>query len=99
MTPGRILFCSPHSLSLRLGASKVYMEAADAFRGIGWETKVIGPEDTGGREGSTEYPPALRNYLRNQGEHFDVVEYEHNRLPYPRFDFPAATLFVARSVL
>lgn len=30
---------------------------------------------------------------------YDIVDYDHNWLPYPRSEFPNNTLFVARSVL
>ncbi len=42
---------------------------------------------------------ALREYLIRRADEFDVVEYDHQDLPFPRADFPARTLFVARSVL
>ncbi len=97
--PWRILFCSPHRISSRLGASKVYVEVADALASLGWKATVVGPEEIGASEGSKEYPRVLRSYLRNNAGQFDVVEYEHNRLPFPRSDFEPKTLFVARSVL
>jgi glycosyltransferase involved in cell wall biosynthesis len=89
MTPLRMLFCSPVPVDLRLGAAKVYVEVAAAVRQLGCETTVVGPDETG----------PLRDYLRAHAAQYDVVEYEHNRLPFPRSDFPARTLFVARSVL
>lgn len=98
-TSGRILFCSPHPICPRLGASKVYIEVAAALASLGWRTRVVGPEEVGGIEGSAEYPHALRDYLRKNASRFDVVEYEHNRLPFPRSDFCPETLLVARSVL
>ena len=88
----RILFCSPHPIDPRRGAAKVYIEVAAAFQRIGWDTTVLGPEETRSAAG-------LRAYLRAHAGHYDVVEYEHNRLPFPRRDFAAATLLVARSVL
>jgi glycosyltransferase involved in cell wall biosynthesis len=101
--PGkRILFCCPHPVSPRLGASKVYIEAAEGFRGCGWQASVVGPEQfCGGTLGevTNSEPAHLREYLRRHAADFDVVEYEHNRLPYPREDFPPGPLFVARSVL
>jgi glycosyltransferase involved in cell wall biosynthesis len=87
--PVRILFCCPTPLEPRLGASKVYLEAAAAFRDLGWEAAVVGPDE----------PGPLRDYLRTHAADYDVVEYEHYALPFPRSDFPSDTLMVARSVL
>jgi len=53
---------------------------------------VIGPE-------TAATPHALRDHLRAHAHRYDVVEYEHDRLPFPRSDLPPDTLLVARSVL
>lgn len=90
----RALLTSPTSVSSKLGAAKVYLEVADGLRRLGWEATVVGPDQTGGGD-----PAALRDYLRAHAAGYDVAEYEHDRLPFPRSDFPPRTLFVARSVL
>ncbi len=97
----RILFISPTPVTLTLGASKVYLEAAEGFRRAGWDATVIGPEEVaGGPPGDVfTQPPRLREYLRRHASGFDVVEYDHLHLPFPRSDFPSRPLFVARSVL
>ena len=89
MTARRILFCSPTPLNPKLGAAKVYIEVAAAFRRLGWDATALGPKE----------PAVLRDHLRSHAAAFDVVEYEHDRLPFPRSDFPPPPLFVARSVL
>ena len=91
--PLRILFCSPTPVDARLGASKVYIEVAAALQRHGCETTVVGPAETG------DTPGRLRDYLRATAAGYDVVEYEHYALPFPRADFPPAVLLVARSVL
>lgn len=97
----RILFCCPTPLTLTLGASKVYLEVAEGFHRAGWDTRVISPEEVAeGQPGDIfTQPPRLRDYLRRHASEFDVVEYEHQQLPFPRSDFPSDPLFVARSVL
>jgi glycosyltransferase involved in cell wall biosynthesis len=97
----RILFCCPTPVTSRLGASKVYIEAAEGFRRVGWDATVVSPEEVaGGRPGDLfTQPPLLREYLVRNASGFDVVEYDHHQLPYPRTDFPSEPLFVARSVM
>lgn len=79
----------------------MYIEAAEAFRRIGWDATLVGPDEVaGGPAGPThENHLCLRDYLRREAARFDVVEYEHYALPYPRSDFPQGPVFVARSVL
>ena len=97
----RILFCCPTPVTPTLGASKVYLDASEGFRRAGWDATVIGPEEVAGGPPGDMFtqPPRLRDYLRRHASEFDVVEYEHNRLPFPRSGFPSGPLMVARSVL
>jgi glycosyltransferase involved in cell wall biosynthesis len=41
----------------------------------------------------------LRAYLQREAHAFDVIEFDHEYLPFPRGDFDPAPLMVARSVL
>jgi glycosyltransferase involved in cell wall biosynthesis len=98
----RILFVSHAPLQKELGASKVVIELAEEMDRLGWACRltslielVPGPI----RGGSEIYAVALREHLRKHASEYDVVDYDHAYLPYPRSDFPPRTLFVARSVL
>jgi glycosyltransferase involved in cell wall biosynthesis len=87
----RILFCSQTSLSRERGGSKVVIELAEEMRRLGWTCELVSPDDLA--------PDTLHSYLRGHAGAFDVVDYDHNHLPYPRTSFPQRCLFVARSVL
>lgn len=98
----RILFCCPIPPDRRLGMSKHWLELADSFRGLGWAADVVGPDEiAAGPDGvrSPGFPAALRDFLRRGAAGYDVVEYDHTFLPFPRSDFPAGPLFVARCML
>jgi glycosyltransferase involved in cell wall biosynthesis len=96
----RILFCGSTYLNRELGASKVLIELADEMELLGWQCTLVSPRDVApGANVNGEYGSHLRRYLIENASKFDVVEYDHNHLPFPRRDFPERTLFVARSVL
>lgn len=98
----RILFCSPVPLDPRLGVGKHWLELVDSFRGLGWEARAVGPDEIAGlptRATMETFPPVLRDYLRRTAADYDVVEYDHAYLPFPRSDFPPGPLFVARCML
>ncbi len=94
----KILFCSHVTLSRELGAPRVVLELADALRPLGWECEVVGPQDLPAAPGLA-YARALREYLHRRAGEFDVVDYDYQYLPFPRREFAAGTLLVARSVL
>ncbi len=98
----RILFCCPVTVTPELGTAKVYIEAAEGFRDLGWDVSLVGPEDYAPEWFTTaavDRPPLLARYLADRAKDFDVVDFDNGYLPFPRTDFPARTLFVARSVL
>ncbi|MGO8674091.1 MAG: glycosyltransferase family 4 protein [Capsulimonadaceae bacterium] len=99
----KILFCGQAAMVKELGASKVLIELAEELTLIGWECKLLAPADlTQLGQGQTlrqAYPEALRDYLVKHAEEFDVIDYDHEYLPFPRSVFSARPLFVARSVL
>jgi glycosyltransferase involved in cell wall biosynthesis len=94
----RILFCTRAPLTKTLGAAKVVMELAEAVRRSGVACEVLGRDEIAGNTAES-FPLALRAYLRRHAADFDVVDYDHEDLPYPRSDFPIDVLMVARSVL
>lgn len=101
----RILFCSPNPLRSDLGAPKVLIEVARALEKRGWSCTLTGPDDLPPplRSEPTEpwlaHAHCLRRFLLAQATHYEVVDYDHVYLPFPRAEFAPAPLFVARSVL
>jgi glycosyltransferase involved in cell wall biosynthesis len=97
----RILLISDTHLSKELGASKVVMELADELTSIGWDCHLSSLPELiqKGYVSSDRGSADLRSYLREHASAYDVVDYGHSHLPYLRSEFPATTLFVARSVL
>ncbi len=98
----KILFVSQAPLNKELGASKVLIELADEMNRLGWESRLLSLMDLVPgpvRAGGEVYARALHKHLREHAGEYDVVDYDHVYLPYPRRDFPLNTLFVARSVL
>lgn len=97
----KILFCSQTRLSQELGASKVLIELAEEMALLGWQCEFVSPGDLvpNQNDNQTPYHVYLREHLRKVAGEFDIVEYDHNHLPYARSEFPKETLFVTRSVL
>ncbi len=98
----KILFCSSTHLSKELGASKAIIELAEELEQLGWQCKLVSPEDilTKSNENLQEnYAHALRAYLHKHACQYDVIDYDHNYLPYSRSEFHQGTLLVARSAL
>jgi glycosyltransferase involved in cell wall biosynthesis len=98
----KILFCVSHEWSRELGASKVTVELAEELERSGWSYDQVSLPDLVGK-GKAGDPvtlaEGLRGYLRAHASQYDVVDYDHQYLPYPRTEFPERTLLVARSVL
>jgi len=96
----RILFCSQTHLTTELGASKVLIELAEEMELLGWECTLVSPYHVAPHlSNEQDYPEHLRRYLIEHAGDYDVVDYDHHHLPFPRSEFPNRTLFVARSVL
>jgi len=106
MNKKKILFCSPHPLDRKLGASKVIMEVADEMEKIGWECRLASDREIcpivdnyNADNKFLVFKDYLKTFLLKNASEFDVVEYDHVCLPFPRKTFTPNTLFVARSLL
>ena len=103
----KILFCTPYPPFKEFGGAKVVVELAEAMTEIGCDCQLIGPPDLLNEAEQTltgeafrgQYAQRLRDYLQHHAAEYDVVDYDHVYLPFPRTDFPSQPLFVARSVL
>jgi glycosyltransferase involved in cell wall biosynthesis len=96
----KILFCSPVPLQETLGTARTLLALSTEFQNLGWEVKIISPADTlDNHQQGGDSAAGLRQYLLNHASEYDVVEYDHSYLPFPRTEFAENTLFVARSQL
>ena len=100
----KILFCTPVVIKQELGAPRVLLGVAQGLERLGWECRVVGPDEIRQHvgqpnDGAFDYIKALHTYLRDVACEYDVVDYAYDKLPFPRGDFSKKTLFVARSVL
>jgi glycosyltransferase involved in cell wall biosynthesis len=101
----KILFCNPQPITKERGGSKVTVELSEAMSEIGWDCNLVGSneviaeamKETSGKP--MPYREALRFYLKRHARKYDVIDFDHEHLPYPRLDFDQEPLFVARSVL
>lgn len=100
----RILFCSHNPLDSRLGAPKAVIELADELEKIGWQCRLASDEEICpgirrlgmGIRSDRAFCRALSHFLEKNAKDFDVVDYDHRLLPYPRRRFAPSTLLVAR---
>lgn len=102
----KLLLCSPVIPSRELGISKVLVELADALEQLHWQCTVLSPLEIDpdihrytGEQYHQRYAEALRLHLHQHAAHYDIVDYEHVYLPYPRTEFHPSTLMVARSAI
>lgn len=101
----RILFCSQNPLVKELGAPKIMIELAEALQESGWSPKIASPSEIAPNQKYRKrfnialFAESLGDYLFKYAPEYDVVEYDHIYLPYPRTGFCSKTLFVARVTL
>lgn len=93
----KLLLCSWAPLSRELGTPQTLMDIGAKLTQMGWLCKVLGPQEIGLDESSDKlYPVALAQYLKKHAHEYDVIDYDHAFLPYPRSDFSKHPLLVAR---
>jgi glycosyltransferase involved in cell wall biosynthesis len=100
----KILFVSPVPLDRKLGAAKVVIELADELRATcGWSCDLLSPVNLGmpsiPPQARCELRSRVRDYLIKHGGGFDVIDVDHELLPFERNAFSRCALIVARSVL
>jgi glycosyltransferase involved in cell wall biosynthesis len=98
----RILFVSHTKLRRELGASKIVVDLSEEMARLGWSCELVSLADIappGVPYQDDGYPLALRHYLREHAESFDVLDYDHGCLPFQRNELSPRTLLVARAVL
>jgi glycosyltransferase involved in cell wall biosynthesis len=101
----KLLICCPISLDENLGAARVSIQVAQAMSAFGWEVTLLDDSAVTDRLRDLHlttdgpYQERLRRFLQRVSGDYDVIEYEHWCLPFPRGEFSASTLMVARSVL
>ena len=93
----KLLICTPYSLHRELGAPKIVIELTEELRALGWDCTLVGKEEI--ERAGEPYPESLRRHLLAVAGGYDIVEYDHQSLPFPRSLFPEKTLLVARSSL
>jgi glycosyltransferase involved in cell wall biosynthesis len=72
------------------------VELLDEMRLLGWECDLVGDEEVLNQSRGNSYSEALHVFLKERAGQYDVIEYDHGLLPYPRKDFASRTLCVAR---
>ena len=87
----RILFCSAVPLDPRLGMAKHWLELANRFASSGGRPTRRPGRDCGRPTGATcDLPVGASRLPPPHAADYDVVEYDHAYLPFPRSDFPPA---------
>ncbi len=100
----KILFCSQTHVKRELGGSKPLVELAEELERLDWKCDIVSPSDFSPagedfKKARAHYPERLREHLHRHADAYDVIDYDHEYLPYPRQEFSDHPLFVARSVL
>lgn len=93
----KLLLCSPiPTLDPKLGASRVVLDFAEAWRANGWECDLFPPREL--EISHANYPKVLASYLEKTADQYDVVDFPYNIDPWIAIRHDK-TVKVARSVL
>ena len=102
----KFLFCTPQPISHYLGISRVLIDLKNELELAGHLVDLVGPLEIGLNnldfatlEFRSQYTTQLKNYLIKNADQYDVVDYDHEFLPFNRDLFSKKPLFVARTVL
>ncbi len=98
----KILFVSAPALDARFGGAKPFLELAEQFEALGWQPELVSlAEEVPGHGSQVRVGRArfLRDLIVSRGDAYDVVDFDHEYLPFERATFPREALLVARSVL
>ncbi len=102
----KFLFCTPQPISHYLGISRVLIDLKNELESSGHEVDLVGPLEIGMKntnfaslEFRSQYTAQLKDYLIKNADQYDVVDYDHEFLPFDRNIFSKKPLFVARTVL
>lgn len=99
----KIAFCSKGNFYLEKGFTKNRIELAESLRRLGWDTVLVDKKMIGipkqEKYNAIKHSKALKNFLLNNEEIFDVVLYEYDTLPFERQIFNSKTLFIARPAI
>lgn len=102
----KILFCSPQEINQSMGISRVLIEIKNELNRKGHNCELVGPKEIGCTlPYSTKanylkhYSTCLKKYIQQNGMKFDVIDVDHEFLPFSRSDFSSKLVIVARTVL
>ncbi len=102
----KILISTPYPLNSHNGPAKVVLELFDALTRQGAQVTLLGGDDLVPEWEQRDsfqrrflYHEALKNFIKENAHHYDVIDYDHEYLPFNRNIFPKTPLMVARSLL
>lgn len=89
-----------------MGISRVLIEIQKELVAQGNECDLIGPLEIGchlnyctSKDYIDHYSQLLKEYIQRNSKSYDVIDVDHEFLPFPRTDFSHTVLLVARTVL
>lgn len=101
-----ILLCSPQPLNHKMGISRVLIEIQKELIKLGHHCELIGPNEIGchlnyatNESYINHYSQLLKEYIQRNGSAYDIIDVDHEFLPFKRMDFSHKALIVARTVL